>query len=184
MTSAGQQLITLGWMVVTGAGIGFVFDLYRLARGLLRPRWFFTALGDGLFWLFVASFTFGVLLQVNFGEVRSYIFLGIFLGLFFYYRLLSPLVLKLALKILGFLNRILTLIRGIVTTLLLRPLARLLGLLFAPLRWFKKRVTSLLARGRGYARGMGNRLGQALCRPLRILYRLLKYKLLFFTRKK
>ena len=158
MTSAGQQLITLGWMVVTGAGIGFVFDLYRLARGLLRPRWFFTALGDGLFWLFVASFTFGVLLQVNFGEVRSYIFLGIFLGLFLYYRLLSPLVLKLALKILGFLNRILTLIRGIVTTLL-PALARLLGLLFAPFVG-SKRVTSLLARegampGNGQPPGAG-----------------------------
>jgi len=184
VTSAEQQLITLGWMVVTGAGVGLFFDLYRVARGLIRPRWLLTALGDGLFWLFVAGFTYGVLLQVNFGEVRSYIFLGIILGLLLYYRLLSPLVLKLALKLLGVLRRLVALAKGIFIALLLRPLNRLLGFCLAPLRWLRKGAARLAARGRGWAGRTARGLGQALRRPLRMLYRLLKYKLLFFTRKK
>lgn len=184
MTSSGQQLITLGWMVITGVGVGFVFDLYRVARGLIRPRWLFTALGDCFFWLFVAGFTYGVLLQVNFGEVRSYIFLGIFLGLFLYYRLLSPLVLKIALKLIEVLSRVIAITKRIFTAVLFRPVYRLFALLFAPFRWVQKRAAGLVVRGRGYAGGIGNRWRQAFRRRLRLLYRLLKYKLLFFTRKK
>lgn len=184
MTSAAQQLITLGWMVVTGAGVGLVFDLYRVARGLIRPRWLLTALGDGLFWLFVAAFTYGVLLKVNFGEVRSFIFFGILLGLWLYYRLLSPLVIKLSLQFLGVAGRLFAFGKRMMVGLLFRPVARLLAFLFAPFRRLWLRLLGLAAKGKEYAKGVGGRWGKSLRRVLRLLYRLLKYKLLFFTRKK
>ena len=80
MTSAGQQLITLGWMVVTGQELALLRPLPAgpglASAPVVLPPW------ETAFLALRGQLTFGVLLQVNFGEVRSYIFLGIFLGLF------------------------------------------------------------------------------------------------------
>ncbi|NLU41190.1 MAG: spore cortex biosynthesis protein YabQ, partial [Firmicutes bacterium] len=50
MESVRDQLSTLIHMIAGGLITGFLFDLYRLVRGVIRPHRFITDLGDLLFW--------------------------------------------------------------------------------------------------------------------------------------
>lgn len=184
MHSPEQQLFTLAWMAAAGMGIGFIFDLYRITRGLMQPRWLFTALGDLLFWLLVVGLTYGILLQVNFGEVRSFVFLSIVLGLFLYYRLLSKPVLKLALLIIIGLGRGAVHLAHLLGTVFLQPGYRLICIIITPLRGLGKGLEKVADRGGDCMLGLGGRVGKGLRRRLRLIYRLLKHKFLFLLGKK
>lgn len=184
VTGTAQQLSTFGWMVITGAGVGLIFDLYRVSRGLIRPRWLLTALGDLLFWLLVAVLTYGVLLQVNSGEVRVFVFLGLFIGLFLYYRFVSTLVIRLVLNTILFLKRFLGYITRLVKEAFILPLYRLFYLLLTPLRLVAAGVRHLSGLTQRYVNALGRHWWGKVRRGARLLYRLLKYKLLFFTRRK
>ena len=182
--SPEQQLFTLMWMVGAGVGVGFIFDLYRIARGLMQPRWLLTALGDLFFWLLVIGFTYGILLQVNFGEVRSFIFLGIVFGLFLYYRLLSALVIRLALFIIAGVSRGAVFLARLFDTVFLKPGYHLICILVSPLRRLGNWLQRIVGKGRYHALGAAGHLGQGLRRRMRLIYRLLKHKLLFLLGKK
>ncbi|NLJ33223.1 MAG: spore cortex biosynthesis protein YabQ [Firmicutes bacterium] len=184
MFSPEQQLLTLLWMLVTGVGVGLIFDLYRIGRGLVQPRWFLTALGDLLFWLLVVGFTYGILLWVNFGQVRSFVFLGIFCGLFFYYRLLSGLIIRLALIVIVGISRGFAFLVGVLNMVFLQPGRRLIHLVLRPLRGLGRYVHGFLAVGKNRVLGRAGGLVRGLRRRIRLIYRLLKHKLLFLLGKK
>lgn len=85
-----SELTTLGWTLACGAGLGFLFDLWRAYRAVLSPGWIVTSLGDLVFWALAAFLVAGALLLINYGQVRMYIFLSLGLGFFIYQVLLSP----------------------------------------------------------------------------------------------
>ncbi|MDK2784641.1 MAG: hypothetical protein PWQ41_294 [Bacillota bacterium] len=85
-----NELTTLGWTLACGAGLGFLFDLWRAYRAVLSPGWIVTSLGDLIFWALAALMVAGALLLINYGQVRMYIFLSLGLGFFIYQVLLSP----------------------------------------------------------------------------------------------
>ena len=58
-----------------------------------------TALSDLLFWVIATPVTYAYLLMGNWAELRFYVFLGIFLGLFLYFTVFSVIVLNLLLTI-------------------------------------------------------------------------------------
>lgn len=184
MSSSEQQLFTLLWMIGAGGGIGFIFDLYRITRGLVQPRWLWTALGDLLFCFMVVAFTYVILLRVNFGEVRSFVFLGIILGLFFYYRLLSTRVIKFALVIIDLISRGSAFLARLWDTVFLKPGYHLICLLISPFKGLVNGLVRIVGRGRHRVHGLVGRLGRGLRRRMRLIYRLLKHKLLFLWGKK
>lgn len=132
MISTAQQLTTFVWMVATGIGIGIVFDFYRVFRGFVQPHWVVTALGDLFFGFIIFVWTYGVLLYVNYGEVRFFIFLGLVLGLFFYYRICSSFLIKYTLRIINIVNYCLSFLKGIFTMVVFRPFAFVLRISFYP----------------------------------------------------
>ncbi|MNE60684.1 Spore protein YabQ [compost metagenome] len=72
--------------------MGTVFDSYRVASNELKlPRWWLPVL-DIIYWMAAAVMVFRVLYASNNGEVRAYVFIGLALGVIFYYFLLSKLV--------------------------------------------------------------------------------------------
>jgi len=131
------QWTALGAVTACGAGAGLMFDLYRTATSRYAAlRRFIPAL-DVLFGILSAVLVFRVLLAVNHGQLRMYVFFGLAAGLVTYFALLSPAFVRTAsrffalvegtLRVLGRLVRL-----GVLRPLgwLVRSLARLADLMF------------------------------------------------------
>lgn len=99
--SLDVQILTMGLMLASGVLIGILFDLYRvLAHELRFPRWFIPLL-DLAYWAMVTVLIFRVLLFSNFGQVRLFVFLGLFAGYTLYFLGLSRTSMKVIRWILG-----------------------------------------------------------------------------------
>ncbi len=82
-------------MLVSGLGMGVVFDGYRVVSNELKfPRWWLPML-DIIYWMAAAVVVFRMLYASNNGEVRAYVFLGLAIGVILYYWLLSKTVIAL-----------------------------------------------------------------------------------------
>ncbi|MBP1938450.1 spore cortex biosynthesis protein YabQ [Paenibacillus sediminis] len=76
-------------MLFSGAVLGLAFNSYRVVSEQLHfPRWC-THLLDLVYWLGAAMFVFEMLFRSNNGELRLYVFLGLFLGGWIYFLLFS-----------------------------------------------------------------------------------------------
>lgn len=91
------QFLTLGAMFGSGAGLGVLYDIYRVAAGQLKiSRWLLPIL-DILYWIVATILVFRVLYTSNQGQVRLFVFIGLLVGICFYFGLLSHWVVKLLL---------------------------------------------------------------------------------------
>ena len=89
MKSLSEQFLAFAATVAAGLAAGFFYNYYRELRRAFKFRKRATILGDIVFWLVTTAMIFLALLRGNWGEVRLYVFVGLFLGAFFYYWLLS-----------------------------------------------------------------------------------------------
>lgn len=89
MESLYEQFLAFAATVAAGLAAAFFYNYYRELRRAFKFRKRATILGDIVFWLVTTAMIFLVLLRGNWGEVRLYVFVGLFLGAFFYYWLLS-----------------------------------------------------------------------------------------------
>ncbi|HLV10214.1 MAG TPA: spore cortex biosynthesis protein YabQ [Halanaerobiales bacterium] len=84
------------FLMMTGFGflLGLFFDLYQvfLKRNLVSK--YYLALLDILFGITAGVFAFFVLLCANHGDLRFFVFVSIFLGLFLYFRIIRKMVLN------------------------------------------------------------------------------------------
>jgi len=99
MDTLAGQIYGFAATIAAGFTLGLFFDLYRLWRRVTRPKKVATALSDLLFWVIATPVTYAYLLMGNWAELRFYVFLGIFLGLFLYFTVFSVIVLNLLLTI-------------------------------------------------------------------------------------
>lgn len=131
--NAAVHWSTIGAMMLCGLGMGTVFDIYRAAATRLRfRRWLLPAI-DLLYWIAATLIVFRILLGVNYGEVRLYVFLGIGIGVCAYFGLFSSYVLRAAGWIFETLRKL---------GLLLWRIVRIL--LVVPLTWIVRTLASLL----------------------------------------
>jgi len=124
------QFLTVGSVALAGIGMGAVFDGWRVAARELNAGRMWVPVFDLLFWLLAAAVVFRVLLAVNEGEVRLPVFLGFFIGLAFYFWLLSDPVVRLYRLLAAAIRRMLRLAVRAADALVVRP-ARWLGRLAA-----------------------------------------------------
>jgi spore cortex biosynthesis protein YabQ len=125
-------------MAGSGAFMGALFDVYRVLSGQLRPpRWLVPLLDIG-YWIVATLFVFRALLYSNDGQVRVYVFLGLLLGVWLYFRLASRLTIRfvqlcirLVLALIRFLGRTVEYIIIKPVLLLYRLLIILFGFLWA-----------------------------------------------------
>lgn len=131
-----------------GIVIGFIYDLYRIFRLILRPKKIATFIEDFIFWMVISVAALWVLIFSNDGQLRFYNFLGFILGALLYNKMLSKFVIRNMVWILRGIRKIFKFIGRI----LLMPVRALMNILYIPYKSIKKRMKPLYYRIRGLSR--------------------------------
>lgn len=126
--SLTNQAMVFWISVLGGAVTGVVFDFFRAFRKSVESGIVAVAIQDILFWLISAGVVFSFMYRFNNGEARWYIFCGMVLGAILYHNSISPLVVKLIVKVFYVLRRC----AGLLIRVLLFPLVILLKILRGP----------------------------------------------------
>lgn len=127
------QWITLLWMLACGMIMGIVFDSYRVVSRQFRfPRWIVHAL-DLFYWCASALFVFRTLYHTNQGEIRFYVFLGLFIGVWIHFLFLSVITERFVVMLIIVIKRFYRILVWIVQVMIV-----------APLRWLLKGIWILL----------------------------------------
>lgn len=77
---------------LAGLIAGFIFDIFRVKRKLVRTPDFIVQIEDILYWLIISVVLFVLMYYSNESEIRSYILLGILIGVIIYVLILSKYV--------------------------------------------------------------------------------------------
>lgn len=94
------QLYNFFIFIILGIIISFIFDIFRILRKKFKTSNFITYIEDILFWVISGFLIISAIFKFNDGELRSYLFIGIFLGIIIYIMLFTKLVNNIFLKIL------------------------------------------------------------------------------------
>jgi len=129
-----SEFVTLFWVILAGATVGLVFDLYRSFRRWQGWGGVSTFLGDVLFSLVALFILFRFFERANALAFRFYIIWGSFLGLVIYLRLVSRFVVRFFFGIFKFMTYLAKLIhRGLMIPI--RGLALIMRPPYAVLHW-------------------------------------------------
>lgn len=82
-----EQLEVFSWTLLIGVLVGICHVVYRVLRDALKLKKFGTFAGDIIFWILLTAITFMLLLKANCGQLRLYVFIGLFLGAFLFTRI-------------------------------------------------------------------------------------------------
>lgn len=161
--TVAHEFLLLLLTLLIGAGIGLLFDCYRLLRRFVRPGWFCTQVADLLYWVICAALVFGTCFFVTGGETRLATLLMILLGMAIYLKFASryvrqPLYLITirAGRFLKFCCRLLLIPFHFFKSLIsffIRAVSGLIRLLFLPARlslsWLRRKLKELWRYLRG-----------------------------------
>ncbi|WP_094605255.1 hypothetical protein SPSIL_003480 [Sporomusa silvacetica DSM 10669] len=140
------QVKTFWVIMATGIILGILFDTYRILRWRFRPPLLITSVTDLIYCLLAAAIAFAALLISNWGELRLYVVIALFSGLFFYYRLASRHVMKLIVSLFKLTAKFLHMAKKIVVFIFIRPLVVIIRMFFSPIKimgrkykcWYKR----------------------------------------------
>lgn len=122
------QWLTLLWMFACGGILGIAFDSYRVVSGQFRfPRWSIHVF-DLFYWLAASLFVFRVLYHANQGEIRFYVFLGLFIGVWIYFLFLSVLTERFMVMLISIVKWIYRVMVRITQLLIIKPILWILRL--------------------------------------------------------
>lgn len=179
MEPVDLQFFAFFVVVLTGALLGFLFDILRAIRGHYRPSGCVAAAGDFVFWLAATAALAVALLLGNWGEFRFFMIIGLGLGLGLHYTLASSITIRLAFLVIHVLEWIWDTLMHIVVRLVIGPVRRLASLLLA----LAQLVWEWALRGGSIVLTLAEWVGILFWRPLRSLYRLLRLRYLLAKRR-
>ena len=107
MEEVYHQLICLLLFGVTGIVIGILFDIFRIWRRSFKTADWLTGLQDILFWLLTGIIVLFSIFQFNQGEIRSYVFIGMAIGIILYMLTISRFVVQNCVKVIQWMKKIL-----------------------------------------------------------------------------
>lgn len=129
--SMSDQALLFLTTVIIGAFIGFIYDFIRIFRKVIRHPDFVVQIEDSAFWILSAAGIFIIMLDRNYGEIRLFSILGIFIGMIIYFFTVSRPFLSVSFAIIDFIKRV---IKFIIYVVLL-PFKFILKLLSYPYRF-------------------------------------------------
>jgi len=138
--------------IFMGFVIGGVYDGLRIFRKVIPHPKSLISLEDGIYWVAVVFFIFTIMLKKNNGEIRVFSLMGVFLGMGFYFLLLSPIVQGVSDVVISVISWILRLVRDVIFMpfrvvwfILRRPVLKVYN-------FFHKKWKNLLHSGKVYAK--------------------------------
>ena len=99
---------------IEGIIIGLIFDIFRILRKSFKTTDIVTYIEDILFWLITGILILYTIFVFNYGEIRFFMFVGIFLGAMLYMLLISRYVIKISVTTIEFIKKTIMLILKIV----------------------------------------------------------------------
>ena len=102
MQEVYNQLFCLLIFIITGIVIGILFDIFRILRKSFKTADWITYLQDILFWVLAGCVMLFSIFTFNNGEIRSYVFIGIILGIILYMLSISRFFVKFSVAIIKF----------------------------------------------------------------------------------
>lgn len=130
MQEVCNQLFCLLIFILTGLVIGILFDIFRILRRSFKTTDFITYLEDIIFWILTGCIMLFSIFIFNNGEIRSYVFIGIAIGIILYMLVISRFFIRISVNIIKFIKRILSypikLIKNVVTKIILKPTLKIL----------------------------------------------------------
>ncbi|NLJ40272.1 MAG: spore cortex biosynthesis protein YabQ [Clostridiales bacterium] len=106
ISTANQAYIFLV-AVCSGLALGLIYDIYRAVRIIIKPKRWFVAILDFLFWILATSLVFYTLFRINGGEIRLYIVIGLALGWGIFALSIGGIVTKILVKSYNIVRKIL-----------------------------------------------------------------------------
>lgn len=100
--------------IINGILIGIIFDMFRVLRRTFKTTDIITYIEDAVFWIIAGLLTLYFIFYFNNGEIRFYIFLGIFFGIVIYMLLFSKYFIKINVSIIDFVKNIICKIISII----------------------------------------------------------------------
>ena len=123
------QFLTLGMMMLSGIAMGMIYDSYRVLAGQLRvSRWLIPVL-DLLYWAGVTLLVFRVLMYSNEGQLRLFVFIGLWLGVTLHFMFFSKISVRTVLGVIAVVKWTTRLIQRIVYIMIYKPIIGLWTLL-------------------------------------------------------
>lgn len=91
---------------INGIIIGLLFDIFRILRKSFKTSDIITYFQDILFWILTGLILLYSIFNFSNGEIRFYMFLGVFLGCLIYMLIFSKYFIDFNVKIISFLKNI------------------------------------------------------------------------------
>lgn len=137
--SISTQVYVFLSCILGGLLVGLLFDIFRLSRKYMSTKDIFTYIEDIIFWILVGIIVLMTVFLSNNGQIRGYVFLGIILGVVFYFMLLSSLVMK---SLSWIIDCIVNLIVRIVNIIRIpvRFMVKVVKMFYGPLKYIARRL--------------------------------------------
>lgn len=97
-----NQLKILTIFAISGITISILFDIFRIRRKVWKAPNLLTYFEDILFWIISAIILLYTVMKYTTGELRIYMFVGLFIGILIYFKFFSKLVVKFFSSIIKF----------------------------------------------------------------------------------
>ena len=142
-----KQLFCLIAFIITGIVIGVLFDIFRILRRSFKTADWLTTLQDILFWILAGFVILFSIFKFSNGEIRSYIFIGIALGVLIYILTISKYIIKYSVIMIKFAKKMisypLNLILKILNLLFIKPTKFLIQKIFKNMNYKEKRKNKI-----------------------------------------
>ena len=87
--------------IICGSLIALLFDIFRIFRKSFKTPDLITYIEDILFWLLTCIILAYTIFKYNNGELRAYIFIGLFIGFTIYLLYISRFVISISVKVIN-----------------------------------------------------------------------------------
>lgn len=135
---AVNQAYLFGIFVLNGILIGVIFDVFRILRKSFSTPNIITYLEDIAFWIISALTVIYTLFVFNNGEIRAFIFIGIFTGAVLYMLFISKPFVRVSVNVILFIKKIVCSILKVVISPIKFIFKVIYNILSVPIRHFSK----------------------------------------------
>lgn len=101
-----EQLISFGYFIIIGIVLSIIFDIFRILRRTIKTSDIITNIQDILFCIITGIIILFSLFYFNNGQLRMYVFLGIFIGIMIYMIFISKYFIKINVIIINFIKKV------------------------------------------------------------------------------